>query len=112
MNIGFLAPLMLAGVIAIAVPVAIHLIGRRRARVVEFAALDFLLATKRRTAKRLRLRGGTVVSSARSPHATNPTLSCCWITRYASAASTRPAYSSLRMPPPANFIDADASSTR
>ena len=53
---GFLAPLMLAGIVAIGVPVAIHLIGRRRARVVKFAALDFLLATKRRTARRLRLR--------------------------------------------------------
>ncbi len=53
---GFLAPLMLVGVIGLAVPIAIHLIGRRRARVVRFAALDFLLATKRRTARRLRLR--------------------------------------------------------
>jgi hypothetical protein len=55
-NLGFIAPLMLVGALAIAVPIAIHLIGRRRARVVEFAALDFLLATKRRTARRLRLR--------------------------------------------------------
>lgn len=53
---GFLAPLMLAGLAALAVPVAIHLIGRSRARVVKFAALDFLMATKRRTARRLRLR--------------------------------------------------------
>ena len=53
---GFLAPLMLIGVIALAVPIAIHLIGRQRARVVPFAALDFLLATKRRTARRFRLR--------------------------------------------------------
>jgi len=41
---GFLAPLMLVGVIALVVPIAIHLIGRQRARVVKFAALDFLLA--------------------------------------------------------------------
>jgi hypothetical protein len=54
--VGFLAPLMLVGVLALAVPIAIHLIGRRKARVVKFAALDFLLATKRRTAKRFRLR--------------------------------------------------------
>src|SRR5262245_48761522 len=53
---GFLAPLMLVGIIALAVPIAIHLIGRRRARVVKFAALDFLLATKRRTARKFRLR--------------------------------------------------------
>jgi len=54
--VGFLAPLMLVGVAALAVPIAIHLIGRRRARTVKFAALDFLLATKRRTARRFRLR--------------------------------------------------------
>jgi uncharacterized membrane protein len=53
---GFLAPLMLIGALGLAVPIAIHLIGRSRARVVRFAALDFLLATKRRTARRLRLR--------------------------------------------------------
>jgi hypothetical protein len=53
---GFLAPLMLIGTLALGVPIAIHLIGRRRAKVVRFAALDFLLATKRRTARRLRLR--------------------------------------------------------
>ncbi|MBL9012845.1 MAG: BatA domain-containing protein [Myxococcales bacterium] len=53
---GFLAPFMLAGLLGLAVPIAIHLIGRRRAKVVKFAALDFLLATKRRTARRLRLR--------------------------------------------------------
>ncbi len=52
----FLAPAMLVGLIALAVPIIIHLIGRRRARVVKFAALDFLLATKRRTARRFRLR--------------------------------------------------------
>jgi Aerotolerance regulator N-terminal len=53
---GFLAPLMLVGITALAVPIAIHLIGRQRARVVRFAALDFLLATKRRTARKFRLR--------------------------------------------------------
>ncbi|CAN5896604.1 BatA domain-containing protein [soil metagenome] len=53
---GFLAPLMLAGLAALAVPIGIHLIGRRRAKIVKFSALDFLLATKRRTARKLRLR--------------------------------------------------------
>ncbi len=53
---GFLAPLMLAGILAIIVPIAIHLIGRRRARIVKFAALDFLMQTKRKTARRLRIR--------------------------------------------------------
>lgn len=53
---GFLAPLMLVGVLGLLVPIAIHLIGRQRARPVKFAALDFLMATKRRTARRFRLR--------------------------------------------------------
>ena len=53
---GFLAPLMLIGALAVGVPIAIHLIGRRRARVVRFAALEFLMTTKRKTARRLRLR--------------------------------------------------------
>ncbi len=53
---GFLAPLMLVGVLALGVPIAIHLIGRRRARKVRFAALDFLMATRRRTARQFRLR--------------------------------------------------------
>jgi len=53
---GFLAPLMLIGVLALAVPIAIHLIGRRRAKVVRFAALDFLMATRRRTARQFRIR--------------------------------------------------------
>ena len=52
----FLAPLLLVGLAGLLVPVAIHLIGRRRARVVRFAALDFLIATKRRTARRFQLR--------------------------------------------------------
>jgi hypothetical protein len=54
--VGFLAPFMLVGLVAIGVPIAIHLIGRRRARIVPFAALDFLMATKRKTARRLQLR--------------------------------------------------------
>ncbi|HEX7703239.1 MAG TPA: BatA domain-containing protein, partial [Kofleriaceae bacterium] len=53
---GFLAPLMLIGAIALGVPIAIHLIGRRRAKIVPFAALEFLMATKRKTARRLQLR--------------------------------------------------------
>ena len=52
----FLAPLMLIGLAGAAVPVIIHLIGRRRAPVRKFAAMDFLLGTKRRVARPLRLR--------------------------------------------------------
>ncbi|MEO8840776.1 MAG: BatA domain-containing protein [Kofleriaceae bacterium] len=53
---GFLAPFMLIGALALGVPIAIHLIGRRRAKIVPFAALEFLMATKRKTARRLQLR--------------------------------------------------------
>lgn len=52
----FLAPLMLVGALGLLVPLIIHLIGRRRAKVVRFAALDFLMASKRKTARRLQLR--------------------------------------------------------
>lgn len=52
----FLAPLMLVGLAAVAVPLIIHLVGRRRAPVRKFAAMDFLLGTNRRVARRLRLR--------------------------------------------------------
>jgi hypothetical protein len=52
----FLAPLMLLGAMGVAVPVVIHLIGRQRAKVVRFAAFDFLMGTRRETARRFRLR--------------------------------------------------------
>lgn len=52
----FLAPLMLIGIAGLAIPLVIHLIGRRRARVVKFAALAFLVASRRRTSRRLQLR--------------------------------------------------------
>jgi hypothetical protein len=52
----FLAPLMLLGAAGVALPIVIHLFGRRRARVVRFAALDFLLGSDRKTARRLELR--------------------------------------------------------
>ncbi len=52
----FLAPLMLIGTLGIAVPVVLHLIGRRRARRVRFAAIDFLFGSDRKVRRRLRLR--------------------------------------------------------
>ena len=38
----FIAPLLLLGTLAVAVPIVIHLFGRRRAKTVKFAAIDFL----------------------------------------------------------------------
>ena len=48
----FLSPLLLAGVLGAAVPLVIHLIGRRRAPRLRFAAVDFLLRSNRRLARR------------------------------------------------------------
>jgi hypothetical protein len=42
--------------LAAAIPLAIHLVGRSRARVVAFAAIDFVIRSNRRVARRLRLR--------------------------------------------------------
>ncbi len=52
----FLSPLMLLGILGAAIPIAVHLQGRRKAKVVPFAALEFLLGTDKRIAKRLVLR--------------------------------------------------------
>ena len=52
----FLAPLMLVGLVGVALPIVIHLIGRRRARRVKFAAVDFLLGSDRKVKRKLRLR--------------------------------------------------------
>ncbi len=52
----FLAPLFLLGLGAIAVPVVIHLIGRRKAERRPFAAFDFLLGVKKEVARKAKLR--------------------------------------------------------
>ena len=43
---GFLAPIMLLGGVFLALPIIIHLMGRRRAKVVHFAAMDFLFSSR------------------------------------------------------------------
>ncbi len=52
----FLSPLMLLGLLGAAIPILVHLQGRRKAKLVRFAALDFLIGTDKRLAKRLVLR--------------------------------------------------------
>jgi hypothetical protein len=47
---------MLLGALGVAIPVVIHLIDRQRAPVVKFAALDFLVGSDRKLARRMRLR--------------------------------------------------------
>ncbi|MEZ4270240.1 MAG: VWA domain-containing protein [Myxococcota bacterium] len=55
-NITWLHPVLLAGLAAAILPILIHLIGRRRAPTVHFAAFDFLAAVNKRLARRERLR--------------------------------------------------------
>ena len=56
MEFGFLSPLNLLFALAVAVPVAIHLLQRRREATVDFPAVRFLLIAQRRSSRRLRLR--------------------------------------------------------
>ncbi|MEE8409017.1 MAG: BatA domain-containing protein, partial [Myxococcota bacterium] len=51
-----LHPWLLTGLAGASLPILIHLIGRRRAPTVRFAAFDFLLAVNKRLARRERLR--------------------------------------------------------
>lgn len=53
---GFLNGAMLWGMLAIAVPIAIHLIHRRKARQVPFPAIDFILRSRKAVAKRFRVK--------------------------------------------------------
>ena len=52
----FLHPWLLLGLVGVALPILIHLIGRRRAPSIKFAAFDFLFAVNKRLARRERLR--------------------------------------------------------
>lgn len=53
---GFLNQAMLWGMLAIAVPLAIHLIHRRKARRVPFPAIEFILRSRKAVAKRFRIK--------------------------------------------------------
>jgi hypothetical protein len=54
--VSFAHPLLAWGALAGLIPIILHLIDRRRARPQPFAAIDFLLRSRRSTARRLRLR--------------------------------------------------------
>ena len=56
MSLFFQNPAMLFGLLAAALPLIIHLISRRRARRVHFAALEFVLRSKKKSARHIRLR--------------------------------------------------------
>lgn len=54
--IGFESPALLWGLLAAAIPLAIHLFFRRRPRPTPFPAIDFILRARKETQRRLRLR--------------------------------------------------------
>ncbi len=56
MSLGFVNPALLWGLLAAAIPVAIHLFFRRRPRPTPFPAIDFILKARRETERRLRLK--------------------------------------------------------
>ena len=54
---GFLSPgLFAAGAAATSIPIIIHLLNKRKFRIIIWAAMDFLLAAQRRNARRLRFQ--------------------------------------------------------
>src|SRR6266508_295623 len=56
MNLGLANPALLWGLLAAAIPIAIHLFFRRRPRPTPFPAIDFILKARRETERRLRLK--------------------------------------------------------
>lgn len=55
-------PWMLLGLLGALIPVVLHLLGRRRAQVVHFSALDFILAVHPKQARAMRLREWLLVA--------------------------------------------------
>jgi hypothetical protein len=55
-HMGFLAPVMLLGAAAAAIPIAIHFFFRSRYRIVPWAAMKFLLTSIEQTSRRLRFQ--------------------------------------------------------
>jgi hypothetical protein len=55
-NLGFLHPALLWGLLAAAIPLVIHLFFRRRPKPTPFPAIEFILKARRETQRRLRLK--------------------------------------------------------
>src|SRR5436305_2515830 len=95
------APLSVLAVAAgaVAVPVVIHLLNRRRFRVVTWAAMRFLLAAQRRNARRMRLeqllllavRCGLVLLVVLAMASVTPWAEAVWRRLAPDAVVTRPA---------------------
>ena len=89
-----------AGVLLAAIPIAIHLLNRRRYKVVEWAAMDFLMRAMKRNRKRLRFEQWLLL-------ATRCAVLGCWDWRYPGrwGAATRP------LPTPADAAGCTCSSS-
>jgi hypothetical protein len=55
-SLAFANPALIWGALAISVPIAIHLLSRRRSRRVAFAAVDFILRSRKQKVSNIRLR--------------------------------------------------------
>src|SRR5205823_14019991 len=62
----FLAPVFLAGLAALAIPLLVHLIQRERKRVVEFPSLMFLRRIPYQSVRRRRIRNWLLLALRRS----------------------------------------------
>jgi len=98
----FLAPSLLFGLLAALLPWLVHLIGKRRAQPVRFAAMQLLLRSERRISARRRLReilllvartgvaaALPLIFAARLPSAPRPAVPA-WTHRARSSCSTIP----------------------
>jgi hypothetical protein len=56
MNLQFVNPALLWGLLAASLPLVVHLLFRRRARPLAFPAIEFILRARRQTERRLRLK--------------------------------------------------------
>ena len=56
MNWATLAPWMTGGILFVALPILIHLISRKKARPLKFAAIAFVLQSQKKTARSMRLK--------------------------------------------------------
>ncbi len=55
-GLGFIHPYLLAGILAGALPILIHMLYRRRARIIRFSAMRFVILSYKKVARRLLLR--------------------------------------------------------
>jgi len=103
----FLAPSLLLGLIAAGLPWLIHLIGRRKARPVQFAAMELLMRAERQVSARRRLRDALLLITRTATAAALPLI---FAKPFTEAPSDLPAAASL--PQSAVIVLDDSASLR